>query len=498
MRRFFFPIVALVIALSSCDDTTEGIGGSLVHSSDMLDIVTATYNVSTESVVADSVLSLSTLGYIGKVKDPETNAYITCNYMTQFHTLEGYELFPPDSMTFKGEDGKVYADSCEIIVSYNKFYGDSLALMKLTLHEMERPMEENKDFYSSFSPAKNGYLRTDGIHKSKSYTLADQSLNIGNDYVPYFKIPLNEPYTDKDGVTYNNYGTYIMQKYYSNPKSFASSYDFLHDVCPGFYIESSNGVGSMTYVYATQLNVHYKYNIKVKENKDSTIHYTSNFSGTEEVLQFTDVSQDAEQIKELASDGTCTYLKTPAGIFTRITIPVDEVMRDMSYPSSYKLRDDTLSTARMSLKCYNDETTSLYRLPAPSTLLVLVDTLKYDFFAEGKVADSRKSMLVSLSTNDKSYTFSNLSSIITTLAREKQAYISQHSGMTSEEYNLKFPNWNKLLLIPVKTNYATVGQQSMLTKVTHDMSLGSVRLVGGKNNKDTIQLSVIYSKFRNK
>lgn len=494
MRKLLFPFILLTLAFTSCDDTTETIGGSLTDVSDMLDIMTAKFPVTSESVVVDSVLSRSTQGYLGKVKDPETDTYVTCNLMTQFHVLEGYELFPPDSMLFKDGAGKVYADSCDILISYNSFYGDSLALMKLTLHEMDHPMEENQNYYSSYSPAKNGYLRKDGIHKSKTYTIADQSFVVGDSYVPYFKISLNDPYTDKDGVTYSNYGTYILRKYNENPKQFATNYDFLHKVCPGFYIESTNGVGNMTYLYTTQLNVYYRYTL----NDTTTVNYTSNFSGTEEVLQCTDVTQDKSQIEKLAADGSCTYLKTPSGIMTRITLPVDEVMRDMSVTSSYELRKDTLSTARMTMKRLNNTVNSKYNLPAPQMLLMVSDTLKTKFFEKGMLPDGKVSALVSFNSSANTYDFPNLSSIVTALAREKRDYIQAHPGMTSESYNAKFPNWNKMVLIPVTTRTSNLGNQDGISSVRHDMSLTSARLVGGKDNPDAIQLSVIYSKFRSK
>ena len=46
---------------------------------------------------------------------------------------------------------------------------------------------------------------------------------------------MNKPYTAKDGngVTYNNYGTYIMQQYYRHPEYFKNSYTFSTTSVPG-------------------------------------------------------------------------------------------------------------------------------------------------------------------------------------------------------------------------------------------------------------------------
>lgn len=51
-----------------------------------------------------------------------------------------------------------------------------------------------------------------------------------------------------------------------------------------------------------------------------------------------------------------------------------------------------------------------------------------------------------------------------------------------------------MVIIPVTATYTTIDQRSVLTKVTHDMSLTSTKLVGGPNTKN--QITVIYSKFK--
>ena len=57
-------------------------------------------------------------------------------------------------------------------------------------------------------------------------------------------------------------------------------------------------------------------------------------------------------------------------------------------------------------------------------------------------------------------------------------------------------NWNKVVLIPV---VETKNSSGSTTKIIHDMTLRSTRLVGGEDNKDNpIKISVIYSKFNQK
>ncbi|HEY9551160.1 MAG TPA: DUF4270 family protein, partial [Prevotella sp.] len=100
--------VAASFALTACDDTTNELGSSLTNNVDQLNISTETFEVSTQSIKANSVLSRNTTGYLGRVRDPESGDYITSNYMTQFHILDDYEFPPVDSMLNK-ENGKIIA-----------------------------------------------------------------------------------------------------------------------------------------------------------------------------------------------------------------------------------------------------------------------------------------------------------------------------------------------------------------------------------------------------
>lgn len=497
-------ILLLTVAFVSCDDTTGNLGGSLTDIYDTLDFEVVNFRASTESVAIDSILTRSANSYLGCVKDPETNSYVRCNYMTQFHCFDDYE-FPEESDIVSRANGAVIADSCVVVISYNTFFGDSLATMRCTLHELAKPMKEGEAFYSSYSPIDNGYVRNEAgsLHISRTYSIADLRIDESKrkeaEFIPYLQIKLNQPYTDKDGNEYNNYGTYIMRKYYESKKNFHNSYTFINNVCPGFYIESTGGSGSMMNVYVTQMTVYFTY-----KSDGKNLNGVANFSGTSEVIQKTDVVQDKDAVKSIAEDSKdFTYLKTPAGIFTRVILPVDSIARDTLYKDRYVLRNDSLSTARMTIHRINNTDPSLRNLSIPKTLLAIPDTMKESFFMNNQVADYRKTFLVTYDSKSNSYTLGNIGGMITAMAVEKHSYITEYNKdksesekLTSEGYNKKFPNWNKFLLIPVTTEYTSAGNSNVLTSVKHDTSLTSTKLEGGVNNPGAIKLSVIYSKFQ--
>lgn len=221
----------------------------------------------------------------------------------------------------------------------------------------------------------------------------------------------------------------------------------------------------MAYITVSQLNVYFRY-----LSKDTLSTGVASFSGTEEVLQQTRITNDKASIKKLASDNTCTYLKTPAGIFTEITIPVDDI-----YLGHEK---DSINTAKVVLTRINDSHYNKYALPVPSEIMMIPADSLNTFFEKGRVTNNRTSYLATFSKTYNSYTFSNISGML--------SYMNKHRG--SE-------NWNKVVLVPVtKTTNSSTGE---VTKIVHDMSLTSTRLIGGSENPhEPVKISVIYSKFK--
>lgn len=472
---------AMTLAFAACDDTTNTIGTSLTSDIDNLKVSVDTFGVASSTLVSDSVLARNIVGYLGRIKDPLTGTLITGDFMIQFNTLANFKM-PTRDNVISVVDGEVAADSCDIRLYYTSFFGDSLAQMKLTAYELKEPMREDTTYYSNFSPFSSRYIRhfnnSDiGIRQNRTYTLADMtesdSLRNSSGYNRNIRIRLNEPYTDKDGVTYNNYGTYILRKYYEqedNPVDFHNAYRFIQNIVPGFFIKMTGGVGSMAYIISSQLNIYMRYMEDGEEKKGST-----SFTATEEVLQTTTFTNDKENMKLLSQDNTCTYLKTPAGLFTELELPIEKIF--------YGHENDSINTAKLTLKRINDGIDQTYALGAPSYILMIPKDSLYSFFEHNMLANNKTSYIATCLSNNvatNNYTFNNISNLVSAMYRSKRT-----------------ENWNKVVLVPVNVNYTTTsGGLATLNKVTHDMSLSSTRLERGTNDDNSpIKLSVIYSKF---
>ncbi|MCQ2254761.1 MAG: DUF4270 domain-containing protein [Bacteroidaceae bacterium] len=519
MNRFnlysLLLFAAALFSITSCDETTDDIGSGLAGNMDNFILKSDTFLVQTQTRMLGAVQSRSAKANLGCIRDYDTGALIRGSYTTQFYLLGG-ALFPeldsirstnPSFETLSDTTHvaieQVMSDSTYIYVVPTNIIGDSLQPMHLNVYELIKPIPDGRTYFSDFDPVKEGYVNTSKPLKSMTFTMADQTLDSATvnskDYTAIFKIPLTDEYT-KDGVTYNNLGSYIMQSYYKSKRdkngAFANSNAFAHKVFPGIYVTVDNGEGAMASITGTGMNISYR--CWVNDSTTRLKAHTTIF-GTDEVLQTTYVETNKDALQALANDGSCSYLKTPAGLYTEMTIPVEQIM--------YGHETDSLSKAKVTFQCMNMEGYEGNTYKAPSYLLMIPTDSVQTFFNEKKLTDGRTAFLASYNSSTSSYTFDNFAGIVAYMENLKK------TGMAGE-------NWNKVALVPVTVSttsssssdsYYYGGYYSLLyggyygssssssggtiTAIFPEMGLSSAKLVGGPNAMDKTKISVVYTKM---
>ena len=483
MRKLLMAGIAmLTIAISSCDEDTNTMGYSLTSDADRFSLIPDTFQIdSTKSIKADSVLARSSYSYLGRIKDPETGAYITSDFTTQFTVLEkekNYIFAPKKDITSLDTDGEPVATSCNLIVIINSYLGDSLTAMKLMVEELDKPIEENKLYYSNFDPEANDYIRNDGLKQAKMYSMVDLTLSdsaraarLNKNYYSYINIPLNKQYKAKDGTVYKNYGTYLMRTYYQHPEYFKTSISFIKNVCPGFYFKTVDGQGVMAEVLNVQMEVKFKYKSNDKEYDGSKIFY-----GTEEVMQTTHIANEKGKIDSLVNVKNCTYLKTPAGIFTEVTLPVEQIKKGHI--------NDSILSAKITFQRMADLNKKTDELLSDATQLLMIerDSL-YSFFEKNNVTNNRTSFLAVFNATLNTYAYNNISSLI------NHMWSIRSKGSK---------NWNKVVLVPVKTSTVSTSSytSATVTGINNEMGITSTRLVGGIKSPDNPTISIIYNQSK--
>ena len=202
------------------------------------------------------------------------------------------------------------------------------------------------------------------------------------------------------------------------------------------------------------------------------------FSGTEEVLSATYVNNDKTQMQTLANDKSCTYLKTPSGIFTEVTLPIEEIVKGHE--------KDSINSAKIAFTRINSTSSQSQLFSVPQTIMMVSKAEMNSFFESKNMVDNRGSFISTFDKSLNQYVFTNISELI------KHLYDLKKTGKATED-------WNKVVLIPVTPRYNTDASSGtrILSGVFNNMSLTNVKLVGGSENTNApITISVVYSKFK--
>ena len=411
MKKALYAAFAALLLLAACDDTTGAAGAEVMPQADDVVTSTAIFNAPTRTVAADHVLINTPHTYLGCIVDPETDALTRSSFLAQYQVMDNFTM-PAQSLMVTDADGLVACDSCELRLYFSSYYGDSLTTMNVRVRELDRAkvMEEGQHYYSDINPS-DYVAASPRVDRTISYSIYDPtnttSVSLGSAY--YRSIRLRFPAA---------YGAEILRTYYAHPEYFASSYQFIRNVCPGFYVENVGGVGSLLDVEFSTLDIYYRYHATTSAGTDTTYVGMARVAATEEVLQNTSVTT---QIPDglLAESNPYTLLKSPAGAYTEMTIPVDDILGG-------EHATDSLNSAQLILDRYNgDEAiTSPFALEAPANVLMLPKADLYTFFEQSYLPDNITSFMAQYSNG--AYAFNNIALLVTTL----QARRDQGAGIT--------------------------------------------------------------------
>ncbi len=454
MKQIFRIVESLAaifsfLVISSCTDSTATLGLDMMPPSDTVKVFYDSYNVSTESfLIKEPLLARTSRSYLGQFTDPETGLTARADFIAQYHITESASgnLFPDDI-----ENDSV--TSIDVRLYIDQFIGDSLANFRVSVYDLDNDLDPEEDYYTNIDP--NDYIDEDSEPMaSKWYTLSDRSITelarTSSGYVRNIRIPLPR-----------EIGQQIYDAYSIDRTNFTSTYKWLHSGLPcskGLYFKLEYGEGAVAYVYLTQIRINYRY---YDDKSKKVVDGVTIMSSTEEVIEVTNFSSD--DLTELLDEYGVTYLKTPAGVFTQVTLPISRLSMT-----------DSINSASLSFTRYNDTSGERFKLGIPQTLLLVrLDDYKNGFFEKYRLADSNTSYVTTFNANTNTYTFSNIARLISKCLDERK------NGKITQ-------NYDKVLLIPVAATYDT---SKKLVKLNHDFSFNQARLV-----KDT-KLNVIYSRF---
>ena len=454
-----------LLTFVQCDDSTESVGGSIVPDKDIITAQTKIFNATSRTIMAnDSILANTNEVYLGRYTDEESGTVFTSGFITQFGCNEDYG-FPEEGVA---GDSATYT---KLRLYFEQYYGDSLNAMQCEVYELDNTLEEGTPYYTNLAPEE--FYNPDEeplavkTYNVIDYTLHDTILN-GENYSRHIEITLP-----------NHIGNSFISKYYEKDSEgnhigkehFANSEVFIKDVFKGIYVKCTQGDGTVLKVYRTRLDIGFKHYIKSSSGElDSIQALSAPFYSGKEVLQVNNFDND--DLTPLANEQEHTYLKTPAGLYTEVALPILDIVGP-----------DTINSAKITFTRYN-ETAGYTRTPH-TTLLMVRKCDMYKFFLKNKLADSKTSFTTTFASSTNEYTFNNIASLIKACYKDYQDGIAENPNWEAEN-----PDWNKIVLIPVST---TLDSNKAIVKISHDINISSVRLRGGTEYE--IPIEVITSRF---
>lgn len=456
MKFKLLAVFTFTALLYSCDDSTTGVG-DFVSNLDKIEAFSDTYKVTSRTHKLDKVYSRTNKAYLGKYTDPDFGQY-SADFITQINCPEKFEL--PEHLD------KITGASLELY--YTDFYGDSLATLTVQVDTLNKIIEDSDTglYYTSYEP-KDYYDETKTPLAVKTYAAVDMSVSDSlrntSDYYPSIKIDLGKAFGER-----------IQNLYTSKPEYFKDAYSFINNVLKGFYVHTTQGDGSVVYIKDIWLRLNLDYKIKSESTGeiDSLVHGNTVLAASKEVLMSTRL-ENSDKLDELVNEKGHTYLKTPAGLCTEITLPIDEIFNTH--------KEDTLNSVTLSIKKYRyagNENSNTFTMGIPQNVLMVrkgdIDT----FFEQNKTYDNKTSFLGTYSSNTNSYTFSKLNRLISNIFSEIRS---------KEEYT---EDRDKVLLIPVTTETDAEGN---IIGVSHDMEVNAAKLFGGEDGEE-LNIEIVYTK----
>ena len=410
-----------LISFSCQDSTISEIGTSIMPEGDQIKIYEDTVHITLKTIKVDSIYAKTINGTLGEYYDP-TFGTLNAGFACQFFPSIGFDSTRFITDMIDGKIDSVYLDM------YYTFMGDSLAPMELTVYPINKPLEKN--YYTSVDPEEFA----DMANPITRFTYTASNQNIP-DYSLYGRLSVPMPVE-------------WAQKYVDILKDNKdmSADDFIN-MFPGLYLKSTFGSGSLLFMNNTTTYTDNAYTeiaiqYRTKEPGESYLGGDSIMTRylvwgvTKEVIQIN--SYTHSNMDNLFQSDSTTYLQSPAGVFTEITIPIPDIIQKIGKRqfSSVKLSLTALPANDWNYSYsfpglgYSTSSTSI----ASKLLLIQPDSVK-NFFEQQQVADNMTSYTTMFSTSSYTYDFSNISNLI--------RYAIDNN-----------PNQDlKLWVIPVKTSF---------------------------------------------
>ncbi len=376
-----------ITILGGCNDTLTQVGTGIQPKNDRPTVYADTCYMQAKTVQTDSVYARTIYGSLGEIFDP-LYGNLKSDFICQFYSPENFRF---EHTPLNGE-----IDSVDFRIEYNSWTGDSLAPMRVQLFPVTQALQKN--FYTNIDPADYCNMKASfgsQIYTARNMGISDSLWNTrkntsGSAYIPAIVIKMPK----EIGQTFYN-ATVQTPEVFKNQQAFNNFF-------PGIYVTNTYGSGNILNIDRSYMNIHYRYTAKGSDGKDSIAHARIMFSSTIEVIQLnrfknTDISH------LLKPNDSISYLKSPAGVYTQLTIPLQSL--------NEKIKGRIISDMSLTLKALPQDNWK-YAFDIPQNLLILPTDSVELFFRNNRIENNQSVFRGSYTASSRSYSFGNIANLL--------------------------------------------------------------------------------------
>lgn len=454
LRQIRNTLLALTaLTAFACTDSKQA-GLVVQPEADRITVFTDTFSVSANEsydnvISAQCDTSAMALGEFYSERFGSTKAEL----LVQFAPPVGYE-FPPDSLM-------PTPDSLVLYMYYNSYFGSKTAPLEISIYEIDKQtIAYDQIYYSNLDVSDftdESVLMGRRVITSVDQTLPDSVLDASG-YVPSFRYKFSDEQ---------------MNRFFNLPQTAYQSREAFIDEFKGLYITTKYGASTMLYFNQIAMKLFYHYNVH-RNGKDTLLHTSIIFPANREVRQLNRF-EHGQFVADPLADDTILLVKSPAGLYPRVQIPVGKMRQRIRANIGDKLYN--VNSAVLEAEVVEQDDGDL-TLPTPSALLLLRESQLAKFATDEFVPQSVDSLgAVALYDSDKKLYQFDLAYLMT---YEVRAGYDQ----TDDE--------ETFAIVPCKVLYNSSGNISSVSPLRY---LSGLSLRSANNTLSPMRIKMIYNGF---
>jgi len=445
-----------MLILCGCDDGLSLVGNTLIPETDKITAYADTFQIQASTIQRDSLFAKTTNGYLGEYFDP-LYGRLKSDYLCQFYCEENYQ--------FDGTPHNNTIDSIYLALYYWTI-GDPGTPMQIQVFPVTQRLD--KVYYTNVDPV--DYCDLTNELGSLVFTGAGgviiDSIQISSNAFSYMRrLQIRLPH---------ELGQKIYEETVNNPASFKDQQAF-NDFFPGFYVTTGYGSGCLLDIRRTDIFIDYYFVEENSAGEDSLAYRSEQFITTKEVIQLNRFeNSDTEQL--LTENDDYTFVKTPAGIYTRFVLPSTEIKP--------VIENRIINTMIFNIKYMPNEDWPYSLSPPPHLLLIPEDSLN-NFFQNRNV-ENNITTYISSNEDYSSSTTSGYSATTRTYYFHNIATLLSYHIATTPDEDLR------LLVVPVNRTTSSSSYGYYTTEINNYLAPSGVKL---RKDNDLMKITVISSKY---